>query len=244
MNAYIIIYNNLSMSCYASNQLINLLLFARRASILVFVILISIGVGQQQQAALASSYSAGYDHGCDDTKVSDSSDKYINQLGKGPSFHTSQFMNGYNNGFGACSDGHSSNTSRDNRRISSIGGGSSFDDNEDDHISSTSDKGSFKIHIILLDNPNRSIGHVKFYIQEHQQYHDTTQLNDAFSPDDGAYFPKVTFTLEIPQEVIADRETFHLCVDPDDNGQTKACYKMVKHEGNDKESITIDTGKL
>lgn len=50
-------------------------------------------------------YESGYDHGCDDAGISDPSERYINQPGKGPSFHTSSFMRGYNDGFGACSDG-------------------------------------------------------------------------------------------------------------------------------------------
>ncbi|MGC1131455.1 MAG: hypothetical protein WA941_01425 [Nitrososphaeraceae archaeon] len=33
-------------------------------------------------------YESGYDHGCDDAGISDSSESYINQPGKGPSFHT------------------------------------------------------------------------------------------------------------------------------------------------------------
>ncbi|MGD9673293.1 MAG: hypothetical protein AB7U98_07430 [Candidatus Nitrosocosmicus sp.] len=55
--------------------------------------------------ALASSkspYESGYDHGCDDAGISDPSDRYINQPEKGPSFHTSEFMNGYDSGFNAC----------------------------------------------------------------------------------------------------------------------------------------------
>ena len=33
---------------------------------------------------------------------------YINQPGKGPSFHTKEFVNGYNDGYLACSGGKSS----------------------------------------------------------------------------------------------------------------------------------------
>ncbi len=50
-----------------------------------------------------SPYESGYDHGCDDAKISDSSEFYINQPEKGPSFHTSEFMNGYYAGFNSCS---------------------------------------------------------------------------------------------------------------------------------------------
>jgi hypothetical protein len=49
-----------------------------------------------------SPYSSGYDHGCDDAEISDPSDRYINEPGKGPSFHTDEFMSGYYAGFNAC----------------------------------------------------------------------------------------------------------------------------------------------
>ncbi len=46
---------------------------------------------------------SGYIHGCDDAKIDERLDRYINQPEKGPSFHTSEFMNGYNSGFNSCS---------------------------------------------------------------------------------------------------------------------------------------------
>ena len=61
---------------------------------------------QLQQFANASSkspYESGRDHGCDDAGISDVSDRYINQDEKGPSFHTNEFMRGYNSGYDDCS---------------------------------------------------------------------------------------------------------------------------------------------
>lgn len=52
-----------------------------------------------------SPYDSGYDHGCDDADISNPDDRYINQPEKGPSFHTDEFMDGYNSGFNACSGG-------------------------------------------------------------------------------------------------------------------------------------------
>lgn len=49
------------------------------------------------------SYRSGYSHGCSDSKVSDTSERYINQPGKGPGYHTNEFMRGYNDGFESCS---------------------------------------------------------------------------------------------------------------------------------------------
>ncbi len=48
-------------------------------------------------------YESGYDHGCDDAKISDPNKRYIEQDEKGSAFHTSEFMKGYYNGFDACS---------------------------------------------------------------------------------------------------------------------------------------------
>jgi hypothetical protein len=45
-----------------------------------------------------SPFESGYDHGCSDVKISDFSDRYINQPEKGPSFHTEEFMRGYDTG--------------------------------------------------------------------------------------------------------------------------------------------------
>ncbi len=50
-------------------------------------------------------YNSGYTHGCSDAKMDDPSERYTNQAGKGPSFHTSEFMSGYNDGFEICSNG-------------------------------------------------------------------------------------------------------------------------------------------
>lgn len=51
-----------------------------------------------------SPYESGYAHGCSDAKISDPSKQYINQPGKGPTYHTDQFMDGYYNGFNVCSE--------------------------------------------------------------------------------------------------------------------------------------------
>src|SRR5215203_2848029 len=60
-------------------------------------------------ASSKSPYESGYDHGCDDADISDPDDRYINQPEKGPSFHTDEFMRGYNDGYDACSGGGSNN---------------------------------------------------------------------------------------------------------------------------------------
>jgi hypothetical protein len=68
--------------------------------------------------AAASPYSAGYDHGFDDAKISNADDRYINQPDKRPSQHTSEFMSGYNAGFSSCGG---SNSGGDNSGSSDTG---------------------------------------------------------------------------------------------------------------------------
>lgn len=84
----------------------------KRPLIFLLIMLVSSSLVVQQPidiftayASESSPYDSGYDHGCDDAGISDTSDRYINQPEKGPSFHTEEFMNGYNNGFDACSNG-------------------------------------------------------------------------------------------------------------------------------------------
>jgi len=68
-------------------------------------------------------YDSGYDHGCNDAGISDSSERYINQPEKGPSFHTNAFMNGYYDGFNGCSyDTSDSDNNNDDNGNSRSGG--------------------------------------------------------------------------------------------------------------------------
>jgi hypothetical protein len=74
----------------------------------IVVLMVFLLVSQLQQVANASSkspYESGRDHGCEDVDISDVGDRYINQPEKGPSFHTNEFMRGYNDGYDECSGG-------------------------------------------------------------------------------------------------------------------------------------------
>lgn len=83
-----------------------------------------------------SSYDSGYEHGCDDARISDSSDRYINQPEKGSSFHTSEFMNGYDEGFNSCgqSTNFQSEPYQPNNRENSESNG--YSTNREDKITS------------------------------------------------------------------------------------------------------------
>lgn len=65
-------------------------------------------------ATSKSPYDSGYDHGCDDADISNPDDRYINQPEKGSSFHTNEFMNGYNDGYDRCSNDGGDEDDRDN----------------------------------------------------------------------------------------------------------------------------------
>lgn len=85
----------------------------RFVTLSIFTILL-ISIPGSALASSKSPYDSGYDHGCDDAGISDSSDRYINQPEKGPSFHTSEFMNGYNSGYNSCSSSNNNYNSENN----------------------------------------------------------------------------------------------------------------------------------
>src|SRR5947208_7814060 len=73
--------------------------YAAVAASVILLLVLSVPI---VRPVYASPYSAGYDHGCSDAKISNADDRYINQPGKGSSDHTGEFMSGYNAGFSAC----------------------------------------------------------------------------------------------------------------------------------------------
>jgi hypothetical protein len=77
------------------------------AALIVVAAASSLGTIQSAMAKKGTPFQASFDHGCNDTKVTFDA-RYINQPGKGPSFHTQEFMSGYNRGFNMCIDKPSS----------------------------------------------------------------------------------------------------------------------------------------
>jgi hypothetical protein len=116
--------------------------------IIILFLVANITIIVDNTTALGSSpYDSGYDHGCDDTDISDPDDRYINQPEKVPSFHTDEFMNGYNDGFNACSSGDSSTSGSD-----------------------SSNKGKLRVIVTFIEGPDRSVNDARVYIQEYPQY--------------------------------------------------------------------------
>ena len=82
--------------------------FAAVAASFSFLAMILALLGSQMHTVdglsiVKSPFESGYGHGCSDADITDFSDRYINQPGKGPNFHTDEFMLGYDRGFNACS---------------------------------------------------------------------------------------------------------------------------------------------
>ena len=69
----------------------------------ILIVLVAILIQLGQYTCAISGYDSGYNHGCDDAKVADPSQRYINQPEKGPNFHSDAFMQGYKSGFNSCS---------------------------------------------------------------------------------------------------------------------------------------------
>ena len=80
-------------------------IYKATVSVLTAIILVyfMMFASDSAESSTTEAYDFWYDHGCDDAGIADPSDRYINQPGKGPSFHTNEFMDGYDDGFVACS---------------------------------------------------------------------------------------------------------------------------------------------
>jgi hypothetical protein len=78
----------------------------------LFVVAVS-GVSLEPASASSKSpYESGYDHGCDDSELK-AEDRYINEPGKGASFHTDEFMDGYRTGYQECKEGNSNDSEKE-----------------------------------------------------------------------------------------------------------------------------------
>jgi hypothetical protein len=83
-------------------------LWSYQFAILGIFTILFISIPGSALASGKSPYESGYDHGCDDAGISDPSEQYINQPEKGPTYHTSEFMDGYNPGVNNCSSDNGS----------------------------------------------------------------------------------------------------------------------------------------
>ena len=105
-------------------------------SLVGFVVVTAIlGFVTTHVKAEKSPYDSGHSHGCSDAGE-DPDDRYINEKGKGPSFHTNEFMNGYNDGYNDCSGS------------SSGGGNENYLDNDNANSNANSNRNDNRLCII------------------------------------------------------------------------------------------------
>jgi hypothetical protein len=171
------------------------------------------------KASGSSPHDSGYDHGCDDAKISDPSDRYLNQPEKGPSFHTDEFMNGYHEGYNACSN--------------------------DANISDNG-KGEFNVIVTFIEGQDRDVSDARVYIQEYPQYgipggtdSGYIDLIDAFyndAPYTGIWEDEIT----MPSDLIDSGEEFHICMEDVEKDVTLACYELENGPEAEPEHLQID----
>lgn len=94
----------------------------------IALIITTMTTGGSNAFAKKSPYDSGFDHGCDDAKISNPADRYINQYEKGPAYHTTAFMNGYDRGFIDCSQHSGNNNDRGYYEVNTAIDDSNFDD--------------------------------------------------------------------------------------------------------------------
>jgi hypothetical protein len=149
---------------------------------------------QLADAGSKSPYDSGYDHGCDDAGISDPSDRYINEPGKGPSFHTDEFMQGYNAGYNACSG--------------QDGGGNEPDESTGSSSVRTSG-GSWTLTVTVTNPP---FGIKDVYVRVYGPYGWSealrgiwSELQDAGDPD------RVSMVFDVPPNAIPEGRIFKVC---------------------------------
>jgi hypothetical protein len=173
-----------------------------------------------------SPYESGYNHGCNDAKISDPSDRYINQPEKGPSFHTDEFMNGYNDGYNACS-GDASNMS-----------------GSDSNSLSKNDR--FRVIVTFIEGPDRNVDDARVYIQEHPQYGIPGGTDSGFIDLIDAFYNDAPYTgiwedeITMPSDLIDAGEEFHVCIEDTKKDATLACYELENGSESEPERIRID----
>lgn len=188
-------------------------------------------------ASSESLYRSGYNHGCDDADISDPDDRYINQPEKGPSFHTNEFMRGYNDGYDNCSGNSGSD----------VGGSTSrSDDNDNDEDNgSTNNENKFKVMVTFLEGEDRNFSDVRLYIQEYPQYGTNPpggshiDLNDAFY-NDAPYTGVWEDEIVIPSGLIDVGEEFHICMEDTKRDVILACYELENGSESKPERLQID----
>ena len=171
-----------------------------------------------------AAFDSGYSHGCSDAKISIDSQRYINQPGKGPSYHTSDFMDGYYQGFDYCSTtvnnipyesgyNHGCSDAKiddvTKRYINQVGSGPAFHTNEfmrgyydgfdacsdNNNDPSNTSKGTFKIVVeVTNQTPNDLTGEITVSV-DHKPENIIKYAYGLYFPGGGEMVSK-TFTFK------------------------------------------------
>jgi hypothetical protein len=175
------------------------------------------GAGSDETRKAA--FDSGYSHGCSDAKISIDSQRYLNQPGKGPSYHTSDFMDGYYQGFDYCSTtvnnipyesgyNHGCSDAKiddvTKRYINQVGTGPVFHTNEfmrgyydgfdtcsNNNDSSNTSKGIFKIVVeVTNQTPNDLTGEITVSV-DHQPENIIKYAYGLYFPGGGEMVSKI-----------------------------------------------------
>lgn len=195
-----------------------------------------------------AAFDSGYGHGCSDAKISVDSQRYINQPGKGPSYHTSDFMDGYYQGFDYCSTtvnnlpyesgyNHGCSDAKiddvTKRYINQVGTGPAFHTNEfmrgyydgfdtclDNNNSSNISKGIFKIIVEVTNHsPKDLTGEITVNV-DHQPENIIKHAYGLYFPGGGEMISK-TFTFKSSDVPAGTYFEVHLEYGDDNNQQYK-----------------------
>jgi len=116
-------------------------------------------------------YKSGYNPGCSDAKIYDNSKRYINQQGKEPSFHTNEFMKGYNDGLEPCSIG----------------------DNPSSPLPPSNHKGIFKVTVEVVNNSPTDLSWGLTVNMDHSPKKLVKSSYGLYVPGGGAVYKTFTF---------------------------------------------------
>jgi hypothetical protein len=132
-------------------------------------------------------------------------------------------MNGYYDGYNACSSGDSSTSGSD-----------------------SSNQGKFRVIVTFIEGPDRIVNDARVYIQEYPQYgipggteSGFIDLIDAFYNDDpytGIWEDEIT----VPSDLIDVGEEFQTCIEDTKKDVTLACYELENGPESEPERLRID----
>ena len=171
-------------------------------------------------------YDSGYDHGCDDAKIAEYSDRYINQPGKGPISHTYDFMRGYYDGNSDCSESNENDNDDNNK--------GSFEPTEEDN--------GLKLIVGLSFEPDSipsNYDELYFSINGVEQK-SHMDIWDAIYPDEGGIDTYFERTYHLAENSVETGESVEVCAiikDGDNSYMEETCKMVINGDENEPETV-------